>query len=129
MKYYLPFIFLLLISLQTACAQHDIARPWDQDVIYFALTDRFFDGDASNNRPPESDSALYDPTQSDMDLYHGAIFADSKSPWRMVILMRWASPLSGSRCPCATSGMPLLIQTMLPKNRLSWLLDAGLPRH
>lgn len=74
MKYYLPFLFLLLISLQTAYAQHDIARPWDQDVIYFALTDRFFDGDASNNRPPESDPALYDPTQSDMDLYHGGDF-------------------------------------------------------
>ena len=74
MKHNLPFLFLLLISLQTACAQHDIARPWDQVVIYFALTDRFFDGDASNNRPPESDPALYDPTPSDMDLYHGGDF-------------------------------------------------------
>ena len=74
MKHYLHFLCLLLVSLQTACAQHDIARPWDQDVIYFALTDRFFDGDASNNRPPESDPALYDPTQSDMDLYHGGDF-------------------------------------------------------
>ena len=74
MKHYLPFLCLLIVILQTACAQHDIARPWDQDVIYFALTDRFFDGDTSNNRPPESDPALYDPTQSDMDLYHGGDF-------------------------------------------------------
>ena len=76
MKYYLPFLFLLLVSLQTAYAQHDIARPWDQDVIYFALTDRFFDGDASNNRPPESDPALYDPTQSDICLLYTSDAAD-----------------------------------------------------
>jgi glycosidase len=47
------------------------ARPWSDDVIYFAMTDRFFDGDPANNVPPGSDPALHDPTQRDIARYHG----------------------------------------------------------
>ena len=37
-------------------AEPDFAvRPWNRDVIYFALLDRFFDGDPANNVPPGSD--------------------------------------------------------------------------
>ncbi len=49
----------------------DIARPWNRDVIYFALIDRFFDGDPANNVPAGSDPALHDPTQRDIGKYHG----------------------------------------------------------
>lgn len=47
------------------------ARPWSDDVIYFAMTDRFHDGDPSNNVPDGSDPSLYDPTQRDIARYHG----------------------------------------------------------
>lgn len=50
------------------------ARPWSEDVIYFALTDRFVDGDASNNVPKGSDPVLYDASHRDISRYHGGDF-------------------------------------------------------
>lgn len=71
----LPFFaaafFIFISSVSTA---RDIARPWNEEVIYFVITDRFFDGDPGNNRPAGSDPALFDPGQSDIDLYHGGDF-------------------------------------------------------
>ncbi|MBX7220165.1 MAG: hypothetical protein K1Y36_09485 [Blastocatellia bacterium] len=46
-------------------------RKWNQEVIYFALTDRFLDGDPANNIPAGSDPNLYDATQTDLNKYHG----------------------------------------------------------
>mgnify|MGYP000359714010 CR=1 FL=1 len=47
------------------------ARSWRDEVIYFVMTDRFHDGDPSNNTPPGCDPALDDPAQENVDLYHG----------------------------------------------------------
>lgn len=47
------------------------ARPWSEDVIYFVMTDRFRDADTANNIPKDSDPKLYDPTQENINLYHG----------------------------------------------------------
>ncbi|HKK19743.1 MAG TPA: alpha-amylase family glycosyl hydrolase [Opitutales bacterium] len=74
MKFYLYLSLAYLIALQTACAKQNPERPWNEDVIYFVMTDRFFDGDPANNRPAGSDPALYDPGQTDIDLYHGGDF-------------------------------------------------------
>lgn len=75
MKHFL-YLFLILpaLNLQTACANQGPERPWNEDVIYFVMTDRFFDGDPANNRPAGSDPALYDPEQVNIDLYHGGDF-------------------------------------------------------
>ena len=62
--------FALLLGLVGSA----LARPWSEDVIYFALTDRFADGDASNNVPPGSDPALYDASHQDISRYHGGDF-------------------------------------------------------
>lgn len=43
-------------------------------MIYFALTDRFSDGDPANNVPAGSDPALYDARQRDIAKYHGGDF-------------------------------------------------------
>jgi len=51
-----------------------IERPWNEDVIYFVLTDRFMDGDHANNVPEGSDPSLHDPSQNDIDRYHGGDF-------------------------------------------------------
>ncbi len=59
---------LLIACLATLTAQ---ARPWTDDVIYFAMTDRFCDGDESNNVPVNSDPALYDPSQQEISHYLG----------------------------------------------------------
>ncbi|MCU0747941.1 MAG: alpha-amylase family glycosyl hydrolase [Akkermansiaceae bacterium] len=47
------------------------ARPWSEDVMYFMMTDRFHDGDPSNNQPAGVDAALYDPHQQDISRYMG----------------------------------------------------------
>ncbi|WP_424316893.1 alpha-amylase family glycosyl hydrolase [Haloferula sp.] len=47
------------------------ARPWSEDVIYFVMTDRFYDGDVANNQPPGSDPALVDEDQQAISMYHG----------------------------------------------------------
>ncbi|WP_353566881.1 alpha-amylase family glycosyl hydrolase [Haloferula sargassicola] len=59
---------LLLLALAIAPAA---ARSWSDEVLYFALTDRFHDGDPSNNTPPGCDPALDDPAQENINLYHG----------------------------------------------------------
>lgn len=47
------------------------ARPWTDEVMYFALTDRFRDGDPSNNTPAGCDPSLFDPAQQDINRYMG----------------------------------------------------------
>ncbi len=59
----------LFVSMVLMLSAH--ARPWSDDVIYFAMTDRFYDGDPSNNIPAASDPALYDPKQDDIARYLG----------------------------------------------------------
>jgi glycosidase len=69
-------LILLLASAGVAVhAQADgISRPWNHDVIYFALIDRFFDGDPANNVPAGSDPSLHDAAQKDIGKYHGGDF-------------------------------------------------------
>ena len=64
-----PALLAAALTLGAAAAPPD--RPWNQDVIYFALTDRFLDGDVANDVPPGSDPALYDAAQKDINRYHG----------------------------------------------------------
>lgn len=61
-------IFATLVTLVPPLAE---ARPWSEDVIYFVMTDRFHDGDPTNNQPPGSDPALEDPDQENIGMYHG----------------------------------------------------------
>lgn len=47
------------------------ARQWSDEVIYFVMTDRYADGDPTNNQPSECDPALHDPQQKDINRYMG----------------------------------------------------------
>ena len=60
--------------LLTAVAAPMAPTPWNQDIIYFALTDRFYDGDPENDMPAGSDPSLYDRTQTNVDHYQGGDF-------------------------------------------------------
>ncbi len=62
------FLFLNAVA---ALAEPAPARAWNEEVIYFAMTDRFADGDPANNVPRGSDPALYDAAQEDVTKYHG----------------------------------------------------------
>ena len=65
-----PFV-LVCVCMGIPSRADEISRPWNRDVIYFALIDRFFDGDRANNVPPGSDSSLYDASQKDIGKYQG----------------------------------------------------------
>lgn len=67
-------ICLSLVLTGSACARDWVDRPWKNDVIYFMMTDRFYDGDSENNIPPGSDPAIYDAAQKNINLYHGGDF-------------------------------------------------------
>lgn len=62
------FLFLIPSTL------HAIERSWQDDVIYFMMTDRFYDGDPSNNTPHSAAEGLVDPQQKNINLYHGGDF-------------------------------------------------------
>ena len=52
-------------------AAPDLGPVTSKDVVYQIITDRFFDGDTSNNAPDGFDPTLYDGTGSDLKLYQG----------------------------------------------------------
>jgi len=66
-----PRIFCAFLAAAATQVSADVNRPWTDDVIYFVMTDRFFDGDPSNNHPEGRDPALFDPEQQDINRYHG----------------------------------------------------------
>lgn len=65
---------VLLINISGTKADAAIAQktPVDShDVIYQIITDRFYDGDTSNNIPNGFSSSLFDGTGNDLKLYQG----------------------------------------------------------
>lgn len=70
-KVYLISLFLTTSVLATSLS---LDRKWTEETIYFALIDRFYDGDPFNNRPIGSDPELYDAKQENINLYHGGDF-------------------------------------------------------
>jgi len=62
--------FLILLCTAALCCAQDFKKQ----VIYQIITDRFFDGDASNNNPPQS-AGLFDATKTNWRLYWGGDLA------------------------------------------------------
>jgi len=66
-----------------------------QQVIYQIVTDRFFDGDPSNDDPPQS-KGLFDPTRTNFQMYWGGDFAGIQQKMAylagMGITAIWISP-------------------------------------
>jgi glycosidase len=66
-------IWALVISFSAAQLQ-TLAADFKQETIYQILTDRFFDGDTSNNNPSQS-SGLFDSTRTNWRAYWGGDFS------------------------------------------------------
>src|SRR5438045_2526015 len=66
----LPKTFLVLLFTAALCCAQDFKKQ----VIYQIITDRFFDGDTSNNNPPQS-AGLFDATKGNPRLYWGGDLA------------------------------------------------------
>jgi cyclomaltodextrin glucanotransferase len=71
------------------------AQDFNREVIYQIITDRFFDGDSTNNDPPQS-KGMYDPTKTNWQAYWGGDLAgiQAKLPYlhAMGVTALWISP-------------------------------------
>ena len=65
------FLAIFLIFSPLVRADESQARSWDEEIIYMIMTDRFFDGDSSNNNP-ENIEGSYD--KDHLEAYHGGDF-------------------------------------------------------
>ena len=71
------------------------AQDFKRQVIYQIVTDRFFDGDSSNNNPPQS-PGMYDATKTNWQFYWGGDLAGIQQQMTylagMGITAIWISP-------------------------------------
>ncbi len=86
---------LVLVLAWLAAGLPVVAQDLGKDVIYQIITDRFFDGDPSNNDPPQS-KGMYDPTKTNWQAYWGGDLAgiQAKLPYlhAMGVTALWISP-------------------------------------
>lgn len=63
-------LFLLVFIILSTLAFADESKnvPWDEEIIYMVMTDRFFDGDPTNNNPGNIEGS-YD--KDHLEAYHG----------------------------------------------------------
>lgn len=62
------FLAIFLFFSPLARADEGQVGSWDEEIIYMIMTDRFFDGDPSNNNPENIDGS-YD--KDHLEAYHG----------------------------------------------------------
>lgn len=90
----LTLVFFLTFSSPGFANQSEKARSWDEEIIYMVMTDRFFDGDPSNNNPNNVDGA-YD--KDHLEAYHGGDFRGLKEkiPYlkELGVTSLWISPI------------------------------------
>ncbi len=65
------FLVTLPVNAAGSGADFDLGPVTSRDVIYQVITDRFYDGDLSNNVPTGFDSTLFDGSGTDLKLYQG----------------------------------------------------------
>jgi len=67
---------LLAMSIASfhASAEDPIGPVTGKDVIYQIMTDRFFDGDPTNNQPAGFDDSLFDGSGNDVNKFQGGDF-------------------------------------------------------
>ncbi len=59
------------VGVSAATTYSDLEPLNSSDVVYQIITDRFYDGDPTNNVPSGFDATLFDGTGSDLKLYQG----------------------------------------------------------
>jgi hypothetical protein len=104
---------LLLLSGGVSIAQ---GRPWSDEIIYFMMTDRFYDGDPSNNLPKAA-TATYDPKQI-FGINQEAILPKGKNLKRLPLLglRRKLNPDTWGEKACARIDLP-------PESIGSWVVE------
>ena len=101
-----PAVLLVLFSLASAATAQDFKKQ----VIYQIVTDRFCDGDTSNNNPSQS-SGLYDSTKSNWQAYWGGDLAGIQQKMSYIKGMGataiWISPTVDNENLNMNSGTPI----------------------
>lgn len=89
----LPSLLLFLASALVSLPGH--AQDFKKQVIYEIITDRFFDGDTTNNNPSQS-AGLYDSTKSNWQVYWGGDLAGIQQKMSYIkglgVTAIWISP-------------------------------------
>ena len=62
------FLSVLIILSPLALADESKNVPWDEEIIYMVMTDRFFDGDPNNNNPENIEGSF---DKDHLEAYHG----------------------------------------------------------
>lgn len=86
-------IAFLLLSPKSF-ADENILKSWDEEIIYMVMTDRFFDGDPSNNNPDNIEGSF---DKGHLEAYHGGDFRGiiDKVPYLkdLGITTLWITPI------------------------------------
>lgn len=62
------FLSVFIIISPLALADESKNVPWDEEIIYMVMTDRFFDGDPNNNNPENIEGSF---DKDHLEAYHG----------------------------------------------------------
>ena len=89
------FLALILIFAPKSFAEENKQSPdWDEEIIYMIMTDRFFDGDESNNNPANVEGSF---DKDHLEAYHGGDFKGiiEKIPYlkELGITTLWITPI------------------------------------
>ena len=88
------FLSVFIILSPLAFADESKNVPWDEEIIYMVMTDRFFDGDPTNNNP-DNIKGSYD--KDHLEAYHGGDFRGliDKVPYLkdLGITTLWITPI------------------------------------
>lgn len=88
------FLAIFLLFSPLVRAEESKVRPWDEEIIYMVMTDRFFDGDPSNNNPGNIEGAF---DKGHLEAYHGGDFRGiiDKVPYLkdLGITTLWITPI------------------------------------
>ncbi|MGP0074461.1 MAG: alpha-amylase family glycosyl hydrolase [Bryobacteraceae bacterium] len=103
----LAMIFLpALLTLHTVASAQDFKKQ----VIYQIVTDRFFNGDPSNDNPPQS-PGLFDATQMNWHAYWGGDLAGIQQKMAYIkgmgVTAIWISPVVDNENLNTSSGTPI----------------------
>ena len=88
------FLAFFIFFSPIAGADEGQMRPWDEEIIYMVMTDRFFDGNPSNNNPDNIEGSF---DKDHLEAYHGGDFRGiiEKVPYLkdLGITTLWITPI------------------------------------
>ncbi len=108
MRLHRALVWTLLSLASLTLSLH--GQDFKKQVIYQIVTDRFVDGDSTNNDPPQS-SGLYDSTQTNWHAYWGGDLAGIQQKMSYLkglgVTALWISPPTDNENLNTNSGTPI----------------------